>query len=594
MRMLWRIRILFLGLALVAIAALAGLTGTNATAQTPFEQLVSPGKLSQPHEKQEATCNACHESFKGAQSSKCLDCHKDVNIDVRNKRGFHGRSPDVWGKECKSCHTEHQGRDAKIVRIEQKSFDHRFTDMPLDGGHLRVDCTECHSAGVKFSKAPLDCVGCHKADEPHKGSLGTACASCHVAVDWKTIRFDHASTRFALKGAHANTDCLACHANEAWKGLATTCVSCHAKDDAHKGKLGRDCAACHTELKWSVETFNHARTGFPLAGRHAAVRCETCHTAGVSAPLPRECNGCHAKDDVHKGRNGSACADCHAANSWTAITFDHRTTRFPLLGGHTKAGCETCHTRPIKEWKPPLSCNGCHVDDDKHKGLLGPDCQDCHVETTWSKVRFEHDRDTKFSLKGRHSLIECAACHKAPTPVKAPPINCIGCHRDDDPHKRQLGDGCGQCHNETSWKEKVRFDHDLTEFPLLGKHVKAACKDCHATPAFLDAQTACVSCHQKKDVHAGRFGDNCASCHNPVDWTRWRFDHDRQTQYPLTGKHKSVECEGCHKTAVKGEISLSTRCVSCHAADDKHRGSFGTSCERCHTTEAFWAVDVQR
>lgn len=589
-----RARALLAGLVILALAGLACVASVGAMAQTPLELLVSPGKLSKAHENQEPTCNACHESFnKGAQSSKCLDCHKDLSLDVRNRRGFHGRSPDVAGKECKACHTEHKGRDGKIVQIDQKTFNHRFTDMPLEGGHVRVDCAACHSPGIKFSKAPLDCVGCHKADEPHMGRLGTACASCHVATDWKTTKFDHSTTRFPLKGAHAKESCASCHPAEKWQGVPTTCVSCHAADDAHKGKLGKDCASCHSDTGWAVETFNHARTGFALVGRHAAARCEACHVAGVSAPLPRDCNGCHSKDDVHKGRNGAACADCHVATAWASITFDHRATKFPLLGKHASATCESCHTRPIKEWKPPLACNGCHVKDDKHKGILGPNCKDCHVETSWAKVRFEHERDAKFALNGKHARAECAACHREPTAVKSPPVSCAGCHREDDPHKRQLGDGCGQCHNESNWKENVRFDHGLTDFPLLGKHAVLACKDCHATPAYLDAKPACVSCHLKEDRHEGRLGSDCAACHNPVDWTRWRFDHDRQTDYPLTGKHAAVACEGCHRAPAKGAISLSTRCVSCHASDDKHRGSFATNCERCHTTEAFWAVDVK-
>ncbi len=586
------LRALFIVLAGLATLVLVGL---GATAQTPLEQLVSPGKLSRPHEKQEATCSVCHESFnKGAQTAKCLECHKDINWDVRNKRGYHGRSPAVTGVECKTCHTEHEGRDARIVRIDQKTFDHRFTDMPLTGGHARVDCASCHQPGIKFAKAPTDCVGCHKADEPHQGRLGAACASCHLATDWKTIRFDHAATDFALKGAHAKATCASCHAGEKWKDLATTCASCHAKDDAHQGKLGRDCASCHNEQAWQVQAFNHARTGFALQGRHAAARCESCHVKGVTAPLPRDCAGCHTRDDVHKGRNGVACADCHTASNWKAVTFDHARTKFPLLGRHAAAKCETCHTRPMKEWKPPVGCNDCHKDDDAHKGLLGPLCKDCHSEISWTKVRFEHERDASFALRGKHAAITCAACHTSPTPIKSPPVGCIGCHREDDPHKRQLGDGCGQCHGEATWKAGIRFDHDLTDFPLLGKHAGATCKDCHATAAFLDASAACVSCHKKEDVHRGRLGGDCATCHNPVDWKRWRFDHDTQTGYPLTGKHRDVTCESCHRSEVKGEISLSTRCVSCHAADDKHRGGFGTGCERCHTTEAFWAVDVKR
>jgi hypothetical protein len=170
---------------------------------------------------------------------------------------------------------------------------------------------------------------------------------------------------------------------------------------------------------------------------------------------------------------------------------------------------------------------------------------------------------------------------------KAPPSSCIGCHRDDDPHKRQLGDGCGQCHGETDWKTNVRFDHDLTDFPLLGKHDGLTCVQCHTSPAFLDADPVCGSCHQKQDIHNGRFGADCSTCHNPVEWMRWTFNHDTQTDYPLTGKHKQADCESCHRTPVTGQIDISTRCITCHVADDKHRGSFGTACERCHTTEDF-------
>ena len=573
-------------LALFGVVAL--MAAPVAMAQNPLERLVSPGPLSRAHEKLEATCNVCHESFnKAGQPAKCLDCHKETAFDVTNKRGFHGRSPLVAGKECKTCHVEHEGRNAILVILDEKTFDHRFTDMPLLGAHARVTCAECHQKGVKHAKTPTDCASCHKADEPHKGQLGTACATCHVVSSWKTVSFDHGKTGFALKGKHASTQCAACHVNEKWKDLAATCVSCHAKDDAHEGRFGTDCASCHKETGWKVESFDHARTGFALIGQHAEARCVSCHSKGLDAPLPTTCNGCHAKDDSHKGRNGTACADCHTPRSWTNVSFDHSKTDFALKGKHASVKCESCHTKPVKEWVPPTACSGCHEKDDTHKGLLGPKCADCHAETGWANVRFQHERDAGFALKGKHSSATCASCHKEPTHVKAPPSSCIGCHRDDDPHKRQLGDGCGQCHGETDWQTNVRFDHDLTDFPLLGKHDELTCVQCHITPAFLDAEPVCGSCHQKQDVHKGRFGATCSTCHNPVEWTRVAFNHDTQTAYPLTGKHKQVNCESCHRTPVKGEIDISTRCITCHAADDTHRGSFGTSCERCHTTEDF-------
>lgn len=581
---------------LAALAGLAMLTmaGPQAFAQNPLERLVSPGELSRHHQNLESNCGACHETFnKAAQQAKCLDCHKDVQWDIRNQRGYHGRAPDARGVDCKVCHKEHEGRNAIIVRLDEKTFDHRFTDMPLLGAHARAACADCHKPGVKHAKTPTDCVSCHKADEPHKGQLGTACATCHVVSTWKTVSFDHDTTQFPLKGQHAVQPCMSCHVDQTWKGLARGCVSCHAKDDAHEGKLGRDCASCHNETGWKVQGFNHAQTGFALVGRHAAAKCQSCHVRNVTDPLPRDCNGCHQKDDAHKGRNGAACADCHTPRDWKAVTFDHRKTDFPLLGKHAQVKCESCHTRPVKEWSPPLDCNGCHQKDDTHKGLLGPVCKDCHAETGWTQVRFEHARDTGFALNGKHSTVACAACHLEPTHVKVPPNSCIGCHRDDDPHKRQLGDGCGSCHNEVDWKTSVRFDHGLTDFPLLGKHASVKCADCHATPAFLDADPGCVSCHRKDDRHAGRLGPNCSSCHSPVDWARWRFDHSTQTDFPLTGRHRDVTCEGCHKTATDNP-AISDRCISCHAADDKHRGSFGANCERCHTTSSFRDAEVRR
>ncbi len=579
--------------ALATIVTTVAFSG-DASAQNPLERLVSPGELSRAHEKLDATCNACHESFnKGAQKARCLACHKEINWDVQNKRGFHGRSPQVSSGECKTCHVEHEGRNARIVLLDEKTFDHRLTDMPLLGAHARVQCAECHVNGQKHAKAPTDCVACHKADEPHMGRLGTACSTCHVVSGWKTVSFDHSKTAFPLKGEHAHAQCAACHINQAWKGIQASCVSCHAKDDAHDGKLGKDCASCHVETGWKVQSFNHAKTGFPLIGRHADATCQSCHVKDVTTALPRTCNGCHAKDDPHKGRNGPACADCHTPRDWRAVTFDHAKTDFPLLGKHASVKCESCHTRPVKEWTPPEDCNACHTKDDVHKGLLGPVCKDCHAETAWTKVRFQHDRDAGFALRGKHAAATCAACHKQPTHVKAPPSSCIGCHRDDDPHKRQLGDGCGQCHGETAWNADVRFDHGQTDFPLLGKHAGVKCEECHKSAAFLDAKPGCVSCHAKEDVHGGRLGPNCSTCHTAAAWTRWSFDHSKQTEFPLTGKHRDVVCVSCHRTPVKGSIELSTRCVTCHAADDKHRGSFGSSCERCHSTDDFKSINVK-
>jgi hypothetical protein len=153
----------------------------------------------------------------------------------------------------------------------------------------------------------------------------------------------------------------------------------------------------------------------------------------------------------------------------------------------------------------------------------------------------------------------------------------------------QLGDDCPGCHAELTWTNDVRFDHDLTQFPLLGLHRDALCEDCHATHAFLDAPDVCIDCHLEDDVHAGRFADDCAACHSPVDWAAWRFDHDARTDFPLDGSHQGLDCTGCHRDAVESmsAIDLSGRCADCHRSDDVHRGEFGDGCEQCHRTSSF-------
>lgn len=579
--------------ALAVVFSLFGLQ--SATSQSAIERLVSPGKLSTAHLEQEKECSLCHESFnKKAQSNLCIDCHTEIGADIKTSAGFHGKWPEVKGAECKSCHTEHIGRGADIMGLQAAKFDHNFTDYPLVGGHKKADCTGCHKTGVAFAKAPTTCASCHKKDEPHLGRLGTACADCHAVSGWKSIRFDHETTEFALLGKHKTATCTACHKNEVWAGLKTECIDCHKSDDIHKGAFGADCASCHDAFSWTQTRFNHDTTGFRLVGKHASAECAACHGAGKPDPAPKDCISCHRIDDVHKGKNGAACADCHTPKSWKAVTFDHARTGFALAGTHKTTACSSCHLKPAAEWKPPRACIGCHKSDDTHKGLLGPQCETCHLETSWTRVTFDHDMDAGFALSGAHSATQCAACHKKPTAEASPPVSCAGCHREEDPHKGQLGDGCGQCHNDQSWAKGVRFNHEFTAFPLLGAHAGAECADCHKTKAYLDASTACVSCHEDKDVHKGRLGADCAQCHNPSDWKRWSFDHGRQTSFALTGKHTDLACAACHTSQNAKSLKISDRCVSCHTSDDKHRGAFGTSCERCHNTEAFWAVDIGR
>jgi hypothetical protein len=419
------------------------------------ERVLMPGPVIEGHAKYEDECRNCHVPFsRTAQNELCLACHKETAVDVRHEKGFHGR---LKPQPCRTCHTDHKGRGARIAPLDEAAFDHKQTDFPLQGAH---------------------------------GNPKTVCKSCHVP-----------------------------------------------------GKKFRE--------------------------------------------APGRCNDCHAKKDVHKGRLGTACADCHSENDWKEILLDHDKTRFPLRGKHAPPlKCESCH-KDTRYKETPSTCIGCHKKEDKHEATLGEKCADCHTERDWKASKFDHDK-TEFRLRGGHVApkAKCDACHRDQKSYRKTPTDCQSCHERDDVHKGQQGKKCESCHDDDTWK-KARFDHARARFPLVGGHLVVACAKCHATQRYKDAKSECIACHDRDDVHKRRLGTRCEPCHNARTWKSWDFNHDRQTKYPLDGAHRKLDCYACHRQPVQTRATLPTSCVSCHAADDVHDGSYGRQCEKCHITDSF-------
>ena len=238
-------------------------------------------------------------------------------------------------------------------------------------------------------------------------------------------------------------------------------------------------------------------------------------------------------------------------------------------------------------------CYACHKQHDVHYGQYGKRCGQCHLEKEWQKVKFDHDKDTSFKLKGEHKELACDACHKGHVFDDKTPSDCVSCHGLDDVHAGQEGEKCTKCHNEKGWTIKVVFDHDLTKFPLHGSHPLLTCEDCHATGMYKEAKVACNACHEKDDVHKKKLGVNCELCHGATDWLIWRFDHDNQTDYPLDGAHKGLDCLACHTDPVKDKIKLPKNCYGCHEKDDNHSGQLGRQCEKCHKTSSFKDIEIK-
>ncbi|MGE0623717.1 MAG: hypothetical protein AB7I04_04605 [Pseudomonadales bacterium] len=478
-----------------------------------LETLVMPGPVIEGHADTEETCSACHGVFeRAAQRGLCLECHDDVAGDANAGTGYHGRDPAARTADCKACHTEHKGRDADIVGLQPNLFDHGHTDFALTGAHTSVACASCHEPGRKHRQADGDCAACHQDDDVHQGELGTECADCHTLANWAEADFDHDTTDFPLRGVHAETTCLGCHESRLFAAPGAECIDCHRIDDAHEGRNGTQCADCHGVTSWETQFDHQAETGFALVGAHATLACRNCHVDESSYEgLPADCNGCHAGDDVHLGRNGPACGDCHQQDRWS-IAFDHEAeTGYALIGTHATQSCTDCHTTDL-ETPLPVECIGCHDRDDPHDGTLDT-CKDCHGQFHWDEdLRFQHDL-TPFALVGLHRVVSCEQCHDS---LVFSPVDhdCLTCHDDEDVHGGAMGSECGTCHNPAGW-DLWTFDHAVDAgFPLEGAHASLVCADCHPPNRPVGKQTrACVACHRGDDVHRGRFGQDCDRCH---------------------------------------------------------------------------------
>jgi hypothetical protein len=423
--------------------------------------------------------------------AECASCHKAQFIraaDVRtNAVLMAGHTYLGLEPACNGCHADaHKGQFAAPCQSCHTAerwkplprFSHENTRYPLVGLHTTVPCTGCHRPsqndpkvvrfkGIAFGR----CVDCHA--DPHRGKLKGECTSCHSTAGWKKAesRFNHAATKFPLRGLHAGLRCDQCHTSSAEGGGVhalrfvrfESCVDCHR--DPHRGQFVKDgtstrCERCHSEEGWRVgpmKRFDHSTTHFPLIGRHRQVSCMECHgkegkthVVLISLAGVEKCASCHV--DPHGGqfvRKGVQrdCKECHRESGFTPTRFgpeQHGATRFALDGAHGAVPCISCHERVPPGATTPQrftrdavpQCVDCHKDP--HRGAMNtwtPACIACHTTATWKESRFRHDQ-TRFKLDGRHINVPCSSCHNMgskPAPVESwkfrgIPLTCEGCH----------------------------------------------------------------------------------------------------------------------------------------------------------------------
>jgi hypothetical protein len=296
------------------------------------------------------------------------------------------------------------------------------------------------------------------------------------------------------------------------------------------------------------------------------------------------------------------------ARSAGAIDVEKLVMPGPVIADHAEieSECTKCH-EPFRRAAQDDLCLACHEEvgadlsassgfHGRSPGVARARCRDCHAEhrgrdadvVGLDRAAFDH-RLTDYALHGAHVRLDCAACHRAGRAWRDAPARCVDCHRSDDAHAGKLGEDCARCHAEQAWS-RVRFDHDATDFPLRGAHRDVACGLCHADGRHEGTPQQCNACHRVDDVHLGRMGPRCGSCHQPEGWNPARFDHARDAHFALEGRHARLACEDCHTKGVASQ-QLASECASCHRADDVHRGRRGEDCERCHG-ESSWKAEA--
>jgi hypothetical protein len=392
-------------------------------------------------------------------------------------------------------------------------------------------------------------------------------------------------------------------------------------DSPHGESLEIDCKKCHTTDGWYVDplkmTFSHDSTDFVLQGQHQLIDCKSCHESLVFNQAPNDCFLCHT--DVHQETVGMDCARCHDENSWLIgnVAIIHEEVSFPLEGVHYGVDCKECHSSSTDLAFYPIvpECITCHqqdfantTDPDHTAAAYSTDCTECHSLNSfdWSADNYDHEF---FPLTLGHDLKECSACHENNV-FEALPTDCYSCHQPDYEASRSPnhinGDfsiNCTDCHTTNpDWQPAEYLEHDNLYFPIYqGRHSRVwdDCTECHKTPDNF-SQFSCTHCHEHRqssmdnehdDVTGYVYEDQaCYACHPRGDKNSI-FNHD-QSNFPLTGFHRMVECNDCHSN---GYLGTPTDCFACHEQDynesknpDHQELNISMDCAECHTTDPNW------
>jgi len=493
-----------------------------------------------------AECKACHSSSIGIRyvgiPTTCIGCHRETYQQSQSPNHLAAG----FSTDCTLCHRVN-------AAAWGAGFDHALTKFPLTGSHRAAACNGCHIR-TPLSSAPTACYDCHSkpyasATNPNHAAaaFGQSCQECHTTTAWRPSQYSHDGTAFPLTGAHRTTECVKCHLNNQYSGLAKQCIDCHQMNYANTtnpnhaaGGFSTTCTDCHSMDGWSNAKFDHLATKFILTGKHTSAQCAACHTNNNYQLVFNDCYQCH-QSEFQKTLNPNHaaggfvhdCTKCHTTSVWTPSNFSHASTSFPLVGAHTSVSCDKCHVNDQYAGLPK-QCIDCHrtdfnnVTNPNHiAGSFPTTCTTCHLMNDWKSVFFNH-ASTAFVLTGRHLSTACQSCHVNGN-YQLSYTSCYQCHQPDfqrptNPNHvtQSFPINCQPCHTTNGWTQ-LTYNHDSQYFKIYsGKHQGkwTLCTECHTSPSIFSSFT-CLTCHtlaatteqHKEEPRFVYASANCYSCH---------------------------------------------------------------------------------
>jgi hypothetical protein len=149
----------------------------------------APGPLSASHNESPGlqNCQKCHTPELDISEKKCLECHPEIALRISSGRGFHRDKK----QDCGLCHSEHKGKESKLIDLDAWDFDHNETGYILQEAHKIIkDCFTCHKRNNSFPRKKSRsfllkdsrCLSCHQSPHPGRQEI---CQSCHSQKDWQ-------------------------------------------------------------------------------------------------------------------------------------------------------------------------------------------------------------------------------------------------------------------------------------------------------------------------------------------------------------------------------------------------------------------------